>query len=663
MNIRPTIMIMPLYALVGTIMSTAVGAFTGVAKAEQIQFSAPLSLSNPALPNETIEVLGKKHQNASAPVGQSAFIDIADITPAVSNLSQLIANIPGADINGQGGLFQVYSLRGMSRWRVLTQVAGVPIHTERRAGTAASFISPWLMGQVEVIKGPVSTLYGSGGMAGITQISTRKFSGFHLQSGVGGISNDGEVNFYNAGWGNEQYSFGLAHRQEKNAFTPSGDELNSHFSQTSASFSGNWALNDHIDSQLLVLSSLGKDIGKANNDDFHHKKTTVYPEEKHLITQLGLLSDDNGNGNWQARLALHKQSLSTEVTRFDQRINSVNNDATDYSFSFLQRWKSDLFDGQWSVEQEYRDNVKADESVLDLKDSNHSNQPILAATVANSALFSSVNYQHQDWSFSAGGRLSYVKQSSGLDENSQEASQSDRAITAYTSLAYQLSPLWQVTSSISSGFRFPTVTERFYHGTTGRGQTIGNPNLVAETAKNLEAGLHYQSTSASFQLSVFNNQIKHYIERVNIDENTRSYKNLDQGDIKGIEFSFNQQLGNAFSYALSGHHLSGTDQSGRRLADVSPDKLQASVNYQGSAWQASLQLKHRFANRDVALGEQPLKAVDIITANLAYDVSDSLQLSFWLNNLTNKEYVLTADSKSTLSAERQLGLSLSWVMD
>lgn len=618
---------------------------------------------------EKIQIIGKKHLDASAPVGQSVFIDIADMSPATSNLSQLVADIPGADLNGQGGLFQVFSLRGMSRWRVLTQIAGMPIHTERRAGTAASFISPWLMQQVEIIKGPVSTLYGSGAMAGITQISPRQFSGFNLQSGFAD-----EVAFYNAGWGNEQYSFGLAHRQEQNTFTPTGDELNSQFKQTSASFSGNWALNDNIDSQLLILSSLGKDIGKANNDDFIDKKRTIYPEEKHLISQFSLIS---GN-DWQTRFAIHKQQLDTEVTRFNKRINQVDSQATDYSFSFLQRWQSELFDGQWGFEQEYRDNIKADETQLSLTSSERIDTQVLAASVANSALFTSINYQQDNWSFGGGARLSYVRQSSALastlastlvsdlaadSPNENANKQSDHAVTSYASAAYQLSPEWQVTSSISSGFRFPTVSERFYHGTTGRGQTIGNPNLVAETAKNAELGLQYQTPQLSMQLSAFNNRIKHYIERIDIDENSRSYKNLHRGDIKGIEFSLSQQLTDSLSYAFSGHHLSGKNQSGARLGDISPDKLQLALKYQHNDWQANLRLKHRFSHKNVAAGEQALDSVDIVNVDFSYDLSDTWQLSLWVNNLLDKEYQLTADNKSALSAQRQVGLSLSWAMD
>jgi outer membrane receptor protein involved in Fe transport len=602
---------------------------------------------------ETVSVIGNKHQNTSAPTGKSEFIDFTEFSPSVANLSELVADTPGAELSGQGGLFQVYSLRGMSRWRVLTQIAGIPIHSERRAGTAASFISPWLMQQVEVIKGPVSTLYGSGGMAGITQISPRQFSGINLETG---FSIDDQTKLQNFGWGNENYSLGLSHRQEKNKTTPSGQVINSHFEQTSASFLGNWSVNENLDSQLLVVSSLGKDIGKANNEDFQNKKLTVYPEEKHLLTQFGLVSTDD----WQARISIHKQDLSTQVTRFDKRINTVDTQATDYSLNFLQQFQGDVVDGQWGLEQEFRDNINARESELNLKTDERSGSSILAAAQFNSALFGNLNYQLDDWSFSAGGRLSYINQKS---EVSSHTDKSDQSLTGFASAAYQLTSDWQINSSISTGFRFPTVTERFYNGMTARGNTYGNADLVAETAQNYELGLVYKNANQQLQFNGFNNQIKNYIERVNIDDDNRTYQNRHQGTIKGMEFSFNQQINDALSFGLSGHHLSGENEAGNALADISPNKLQLSMKYLQDDWQANLRVKHRFAHDDVASGEQSLEAVNIVKASFSYDLSDAWQLSFWANNLLNKAYVLTSDSKSAFSAERQFGINISWSVE
>ncbi|MCJ8271702.1 MAG: TonB-dependent receptor, partial [Psychrosphaera sp.] len=222
---------------------------------------------------------------------------------------------------------------------------------------------------------------------------------------------------------------------------------------------------------------------------------------------------------------------------------------------------------------------------------------------------------------------------------------------------------WGLTSSVSTGFRFPTVTERFFNGTTARGTTVGNADLDPETARNVELGFTYNNANHQLQFTAFNNHIKNYIERINIDEDTRSYKNLDQGDIKGIEFSYDHQLTDTFSYTVSGHRLSGEDANGNALGDISPNKLQLALNYREDDWQANLRIKHRFSHINVASGEKPLEAVNIINGSFTYDLSDDWQLSLWSNNLLNKEYRLTSDKKSSQSAERQFGLTVSWAME
>ena len=79
--------------------------------------------------------------------------------PFVS-IADLVAEAPGVSQNGQGGLFQTYSVRGVSRQRILTLVEGMRIVGERRAGVSASFLDPLLLGSVEVVRGPSSTYWG-----------------------------------------------------------------------------------------------------------------------------------------------------------------------------------------------------------------------------------------------------------------------------------------------------------------------------------------------------------------------------------------------------------------------------------------------------------------------------------------------------------------------
>ena len=87
------------------------------------------------------------------------------------SVGSLADALPGVSLNGQGGLFQSYSMRGFSRWRIRTEISGVPILTDRRAGNSLSFLPPELIDTIQVNMGPASSLYGSGAMGGVMNVS------------------------------------------------------------------------------------------------------------------------------------------------------------------------------------------------------------------------------------------------------------------------------------------------------------------------------------------------------------------------------------------------------------------------------------------------------------------------------------------------------------
>ncbi len=595
---------------------------------------------------ESIQVIGKKHNTQISATQNSHIIDLNEWNTSIGSITDIITELPGLNITGQGGLFQVYSIQGLSGARVQTQISGIPLYTERRAGTAASFISPFLLGSIEVLKGANSTFYGSGAIGGIVQISPRHFEQLALSTSFASADNERQ---YNIGWGNEDFSFALSHQNAKNSKTVKGNELNNHYQQTSASFETQWQLTSDINAKLLFLPSYGEDIGKANKDDFINKKHTIYPKESHFISQLALLGND-----WQANIALHQQQLDTSVERFNERVNTINSQATDYSANFSQHWEMNEFFGLWGIDQQFRDNVKSDEKEKDLNDKTMKSGVNLFAQQYDGALFSHVSKTVDKITFNAGARINFIKQKN--KQRGFENDLSDHAWTGFSNIDINIAPDMKLNAAIGRGFRFATLSERFYSGTTGRGHTIGNANLLPETATNYSLSLSYQQIS----FSLFSNKIKDFIERVNLDEDTRSYKNVYHATINGAEFEFYQQLNNKLNFRINGDYTQGKTQNGDHLAGMSANKVQFIANYNEDNWSASLKVKHRFEKNGVAKGEQSLDTASVVSAHWLYELTDCCQLRFSADNLFNESYQMTTDKKSSLSSERQLTIQLSW---
>ena len=106
--------------------------------------------------------------------GSSRLMSTEDVVAPVLSTGELIGRLPGAATSGQGGQFQSYSLRGFSRSRIRTEVSGVPIITDRRAGNSLAFLPETFIENIRADMGPASSLYGSGAMGGVVSASLRE---------------------------------------------------------------------------------------------------------------------------------------------------------------------------------------------------------------------------------------------------------------------------------------------------------------------------------------------------------------------------------------------------------------------------------------------------------------------------------------------------------
>ena len=103
--------------------------------------------------DELIVVASREASGKFALIKPIESIDPESLQSFGITTADIISSLPGVTLNGQGGTLQAYSVRGFSRARIQTRLSGVPLSTERRAGNSASFLDPFLIGSVEVIKG------------------------------------------------------------------------------------------------------------------------------------------------------------------------------------------------------------------------------------------------------------------------------------------------------------------------------------------------------------------------------------------------------------------------------------------------------------------------------------------------------------------------------
>lgn len=587
-------------------------------------------------------VTASRHSKDDALINH--FVSTADITTAPVSVTELLASQPGMSVNGQPGLFQTLSIRGLARHRVQAYVNGMRITSERRAGVAASFIDPTLLAGAEVTQGPASTYYGSGAIGGTIHLATRQQgnSWFH-----GGYKSDGNELVTAAGIGGDQYSAGIAYRTRNNGESIDGQAKNNHFTQHSLFYNRSFQLGDyHLDWGLI--ESGGDDIGKDNRR-FPTSRITHYPEENHWLTQLTL----SAQGDWQAKLYFHRQNLVTNDLRPEKRVNEVENKSLDIGLSFEDQWQINDFKGLYGVDYFARRGVKSYESQFNLKTLERTGYSALADGEENDiAVFVTANRDFANWSLHA-----------GLRENYQSQKSRDSELVSDDYLTYFITakkPLGQFNLSLSygTGFRFASLSERLFSGTTGRGQTIGNPDLKPEESQAIDFGITYLAENFAVNFHRFNTKIDNFIERVSIDNDTRTYKNITSGELDGWQYQLNYFVSDALTLEFSGQSTQGEDQSGNPLSDIPAKAYQFNLNYDNGDWFSRIGYTRRLDKNSVGDGELALASANLAGLKVGYKLNRDWTVQFNIDNLLDKTYFNSADDLSTLATGRTFSVSI-----
>lgn len=582
------------------------------------------------------------------PISLTTHIKPANSLQTLGNLSDLIKTSPSVALNGQGGHFQNFSIRGVSKHRIKTLVSGIRIESDRRAGVSASFIDPLLMGDVAVYRNPASTLFGSGALGGAVQIETRHFTQPSLMTGY---SSEGSEHYQLFGTGQDNWSLGVARREASNASATDGDELNSHFTQYSATFvaNGHW---QGLDLDFLILPSFAKDIGKSNTS--FPTKTTLYPEEKHLLMKLGIHSDSGWNGNFY----IHPNKLEAEVHTENKSLNKVSGEAFDFGSHWQFEHDANSYNSLIGLDYFGRRRINIKETSLNLLTQQQSFSQSLNDGQENEvALYGTLDWAWQSVAMKAGTRVSYFDQKTKTSHT-----QTNTAWSGFINLSYPINNAFEFTADFATSYRFPTLSERFFTGTTGRGAVIGNPNLKKESAHNIDLGLGWIGENMSLASHIFQLNVQDYIERVEVSEDLLTFVNLNNGRIIGLELSGDYTFNAQWDLDWQGHIMRGEDNNGKPLADIPSNRFSLGLNHHYSKWTTQLHIEFLAHKNKIGNSEQKRDASTLLSAAVRYQASPNWSISFSANNLLNEKYFASSDKKSALAPERSLALSFSWVM-
>lgn len=612
---------------------------------------SPALLAEEQIP-ETIEILAPKQQLVLSANNQSSEYYDDRYT---HNLNRTIADklntLSGVNLNGQGGQFQSYSIRGFSRGRIRTEVDGIPIITDRRAGNSISFIASDLFSDINVIKGPSSTFYGSQALGGVVSLSTETNEQRSVKvEGQSGSAYKGVTVKHLKG----NLSLGLAQQSANNQQTPDGEPLNTQFNRVSGLFRYQHQ-NKGLTTTVSWLPSVGKDIGKSNAKHLS-SEISQYPEEQHSLAQVQV----NSGQDWLLKIFHHYQNWDSETLRIEQ-------------YKALTQYQSHTLGGQWlglyqlndsqsfiGLDWLSRKGVSIDSSyellqtVAVLTPELMTNE--LIGEEDNLAIYNKTNWQLGNTQLTLSLRYDWLKQ-----QNKALTEITEQTLSASFTTHFVLSDSINLGFELANGFRYPTLSERFFNGSTPRGFIAGNANLKPETSLAAQTSVNWQLNDViEIRSAFYHYDLNNYIERYRSNDDLLSHRNLPQAKVYGVEVEASWYVSDNIEHRFIFQQQNGRDHEQQRLDDLLPKKLNWSMLASFDNLSVTQAVTHYFDADQVGPSESKREHYTLWDMSLSYQLSPYQEISLVLNNLTNRNYFASLDEDAPLQPKRSVKLALIW---
>ncbi|KGA34494.1 glycosyl transferase [Pectobacterium brasiliense] len=603
-----------------------------------------------------------------------------------NDLGEALSDVEGVDVRsstGKTGGLDI-SIRGMPSDYTLILVDGIRQNgssdvTPNGFGTMnTSFIPPLAaIERIEVIRGPMSTLYGSDAMGGVVNIITKKAS----KEWVGNITLDHtfqEDRDYGDASKFSIYSSG-ALIEDKLGLALRGNILRRDASEVSSSSTGqelstrgpnpvksdNYLLGGKLSWLLDSRNTLWLD-GEVGNQKYDNKQG-----------QLGTLGASGGYEN-TLRYERRKVTLGSD--------NQLDFGTWNSSLSFNQtETKGRLIPGAAIADATVRANHAGDKRLL--KNTNLILDTKVVSPIGDSHLLS-VGGQY--WNSVMKDGVVQVNSGEKFEQNSWSLFAEDEwrlldSLALTTGARYEhheafgghVSPraylVWNaldeltIKGGVSTGYKTPKLSQ-LHNGISGvsrQGQsnTIGNPDLKPEKSVNTELGAYYEHFSGfSANATLFHNRFSDKIDSYDIDNNTIGFRNIGKANTQGLElgsaiplWSDNWTLN--VNYTFTDSEQKGGENPGARLTNtpkhMANARLNWNVNEQLSTW-----LKAEYRGKTARFTENydqlsdankvvhdnlgsDFKSFTVVNLGGSYKISKDVTLNGSVNNLLDKDFTKT----------------------
>jgi iron complex outermembrane receptor protein len=259
---------------------------------------------------------------------------------------------------------------------------------------------------------------------------------------------------------------------------------------------------------------------------------------------------------------------------------------------------------------------------------------------------------------SLGARVDYVTtQNEGGFFGEEDTSAT--ALSGFGSLTYVMGVGWTLTGQVGSGFRDPTLSDRYSRGITGRGFITGNPDLDPERSLQYDFALRHAGRIRS-ALYAYRYEIHDLVERYRSDGRNFLFRNRGTARIRGLELEAQFDVRWGLSLELTAQAAQGEAlHDDAALDDVPSEALSLALHKR--IGQGAAMLRTVFRARDDAPGPNEIvtAASGVVDASLMWRWQPHVEMRLALGNLLDADYRRSPDDQATRAPGRSAVLTLA----
>jgi len=429
------------------------------------------------------------------------------------DLPTLLRSEAGFEMAQTGGIGAVpspLSLRGNSSARTLVLIDGVRIEDSGVGSTALQHLMLDQIERVEIVRGNVSSLYGSNAVGGVIQVFTRRGQGAPAPSAsiMAGSRNTTDLH---VGYGGElgETRFSLAASRFDTRGFSAIDPAQAPLANPDPDGYRNQGLSFSASRRLSPAHEVGVAVFGTEAWGDYDRPTFTLPSDQHRSNQeLSMLQ-----GWWEARFIEAWKSRLTAAENKDHRTDTLNGA---FSNSAHTRTRQLIWDNEVRVAPPHA-------FTLGLEGRNQ--------TLDSASSFGGSPLREREVS---AGRVGYLGRlgEHTLQANYRYEDYSDFGAegTYYLGYGYDLSRAWRVTLSQGTAFRAPTFLDL--------DPAFGNPSLQPERSKTNELGVQWASGPHRLRVVLFDTE---YQDAIVLD-NLFIPQNVQTAANEGIEASYSGVL-------------------------------------------------------------------------------------------------------------------------